>query len=112
MAGDVFLEWQLAPGRDRSYLALLGELDMSAPSMLDGAVEAVAQAGDGVIIDLARVTFLDGMGMRALMDLTQRLADRGVSVSFGAAPTPVSRYLRLTGRTLAGSTGERRTHPG
>lgn len=50
---------------------------MAAPAALDRALDAVADDLAAVTIDLTRATFLEGAGLYALMDFTQRLADRG-----------------------------------
>lgn len=100
MDSGVGLEWQVTPGAERAYLALAGELDMAAPEALDRALDAVADDVAAVTIDLTRVTFLDGAGLDALMDFTQRLADRGACTFFGSSPKAVSRYLELTGTSL------------
>jgi anti-anti-sigma factor len=97
---DEAFSWHVIESPGCTYLAFVGELDMAAVTSLEHALDVVAGAGLPTTIDLSDVTFLDGGGLRVLMDLAQRLADRGITASFGPTPRSVSRYLQLAGVAL------------
>jgi anti-anti-sigma factor len=103
MDDETLLRWRLAVDAGRSYLALVGELDMSARPELDRAFEAISADRFPVTIDLDEVSFLDGGGTDALMGLAQQLADVGVDVTYGRYPRPVLRYLELAQTSLTAS---------
>ena len=73
-----------------------GELDMAAAAVLREAVEPSAQAGGMVSLDLAMVTFIDSMGVHAIMELSDRLGNQGC-VLLHAPQRRVNRVLELVG---------------
>jgi anti-sigma B factor antagonist len=91
---------------------IAGEVDASN---VDRLAEAFARRplddGDGVVLDVAGVTFLDSSGLRVLLDLRRRLGDEG-EVTLRGASRSVQRLLELTGLTptfgLADPVGELR----
>jgi anti-anti-sigma factor len=79
---------------------LTGELDLATGPDLDTRLErAIAQhPGDGIVLDLSRVTFMDCAGLRPLMRARARLGRR---LCLRATPPRVLRFLTLA--EVAGS---------
>jgi anti-anti-sigma factor len=76
-------------------LACAGELDMATEANLDDAVErGFARSSRSVHIACSEVTFMDSMGIRALMRAARRLSEGGRPVSFAFNP----RTLRILAR--------------
>jgi anti-sigma B factor antagonist len=51
----------------RHTLTLNGELDLDSANELEQAVREVYASGNGLVIDLRKVTFMDSTGLRALI---------------------------------------------
>lgn len=86
---------EIAKGSEPRTLTLVGELDASnAPSLANALTARHEEPGD-VHLDVSRLTFLDSVGLGAIIAAAKRL-DRGnlVLVSPTAA---VSRVLELSG---------------
>jgi len=94
------ITWQLTRRDDVARLHIAGEVDVAAAPKLDEALQAISQPVGVVVIHLGEVTFLDGSGLRALVDLARALEDLGVIVRFRYASPSVVRYLDLTRATL------------
>ncbi|MFJ9598262.1 anti-sigma factor antagonist [Streptomyces virginiae] len=60
------------------YLAPAGELDLDTRSALDG-IQVDLDGVDVVACDMKRLTFLDVVGLHGLLNLTRRLAERGIA---------------------------------
>ena len=73
-----------------------GELDLVGGPLLDTAVEAAEAAGEQVVIDLSKVTFVDSSGLRCLIAASQRAARNGQRVRLVAPTTVVTRLLEIT----------------
>ena len=78
-------------------LTLQGEIDIATvDSLRSRLADACATAGD-VTVDLRRVSFLDCVGLRVLLEQHERSAQRGFRVDFVQGPAPVRRVFELTG---------------
>jgi anti-sigma B factor antagonist len=55
--------------RGGSRLTLRGELDLGSAPRLE---QALAEAGDDVLLDLRRLTFMDSTGIRVLLEAAER----------------------------------------
>lgn len=77
MDDEILLRWRLVVDSGRSYLALVGELDMSARPVLDRAFASLATDALPVTIDL--------------------------DVTYRSYPRPVTRYLELAHTSLTAS---------
>lgn len=82
MSVDANLRWELDFGPEIVRLLLFGEMDTSSTEALEPALDAVVETSQHVTIELGGVTVLEGGGLSVLMEFAQRLADRGVQVSF------------------------------
>jgi anti-anti-sigma factor len=86
-----------------------GEIDHETAERLLTAFEAVD--GDGgyeLVLDLARVTFVDSAGLRTVIDIQRRAQDRGLSLEIIPPPKHVrlsgaDRYLPFTDQLAQGS---------
>jgi anti-anti-sigma factor len=92
-------------------LQLAGEIDMQVESTMAAWFhEAAAQHPDrDLLVDLAKVSFLDSSGIRRLIDAYRDLADRGVKMTVTGAQGVVLTVLKVTGvyGTLAGESDAR-----
>jgi len=74
-------------------LRLEGELDLaSAPELRKRFDEADGQ----LVLDFARVTFIDSAVLKELLRARAELAERGVRLVLAGVPAPVRRLLDLT----------------
>jgi anti-sigma B factor antagonist len=79
-------------------LALAGELDMGTVAVLDAALSDLESSRPrAVLVDLARLDFMDSTGLRALLSARRRASDAGSSLRLANPPPAVSRVLDITG---------------
>jgi anti-anti-sigma factor len=75
-------------------LVLEGELDLAAAPQLQARVaETVASA---LVLDFARVTFIDSAVLKELLQARAELAERDVRLMLAGVAPPVRRLLDLT----------------
>jgi len=77
--------------------AVEGEIDLATVDQLKRAIDGVWHRADAATIDLRRVSFIDCLGMRALLELSSEGAARGCRVEFIQGPRSVERLFELTG---------------
>jgi anti-sigma B factor antagonist len=79
-----------------------GEIDRGTAQRLLTAFEVAADGtGSELVLDLARVTFVDSVGLRAVIDIQRQAQERGLSLEIIPPPEHVrlsgaDRYLRFT----------------
>ena len=74
-----------------------GEVDLStAPQLKDGLMEAAAVAGPNVIVNLARVSYMDSSGFGTLLGATKKLRPLGGSIHLVGANANIERMLVIT----------------
>ncbi len=82
-------------------VAMQGDIDeTSAPVVLAEAIDALADRPDEarqVVIDLSAVTFLDSMGIGALVEIRLAACTRGAVVSIRGTPPRIARVLTISG---------------
>ena len=79
-------------------VAVRGEVDLATAPELESLVgSSLAEAPDGVVLDLARLTFIDSSGLRALVTLAKDAESRGTSLALRNLPHHAQRVLELTG---------------
>ena len=83
--------------RDHVLLALAGELDFATHADLEARIVALVEAGHSVVVDCAEITFLDSMGLRALVAGLLAAEDAGLDFELAAPSAPVLRVLELSG---------------
>jgi anti-sigma B factor antagonist len=80
-------------------IVVAGEIDMATAPMLERALTAAIEAGDGaVVLDLCDVTFFDSSGLRAAIVAHRDLNERGRRLAVVCDPTGhVRRTFGLAG---------------
>lgn len=79
-----------------SSIRLSGELDMSSAPELDRVLEAAAEPGGAILVDLSELTFMDSTGINAFLKAALSLSGRGCLVLHGEQDR-VRRVLDLVG---------------
>lgn len=82
-------------GRETAILALEGELDAHAAHGLADAVLARVPAGQVIELDVSRLEFIDSTGLRALVELEERLRADGRRLRLDAPSDNVVRVLQI-----------------
>lgn len=78
-------------------ITLAGELDIaSAPRLRDALGEAIRDGHPRVVVDLGEITFIDSMGLAALLNGLRRLTRAEATLSIVAVHPDVLRTFRLT----------------
>ncbi len=75
-------------------LVLEGELDLAAAPRLQARVAETAASA--LVLDFARVTFIDSAVLKELLQARAELAERGVRLMLAGVAPPVRRLLDLT----------------
>lgn len=93
-----------------SHVRLIGdgEIDAHSVSVLRAVAEdAIGSGAEHIDIDLARVTFIDSSGLRALAEAHAAAEARGSTLTIVELSGPVRRILEISGMLdeLAGSSG-------
>jgi anti-sigma B factor antagonist len=80
-------------------LVAAGELDMAAAFSFETKVDAQLIAGGVhlVVLDLARVDFVDSAGLGALLSVRDRASQLGIEFQLARVSDPVRRILDVTG---------------
>jgi len=74
---------------------LAGELDLGTAPQLKQAVDAYARTGQSITIDLREVSFIDSMGLAALVRARHRAFSRGGSLQLVPPPAATRRVFEL-----------------
>ena len=83
---------------DATVLAVSGELDLAASPTLEQELEqALQQPGEGLIIDLRELEFIDSTGLSVLVKAHQRAEQSGRRFGLVNGGSQVRRLLSLTG---------------
>jgi len=77
-------------------IRLAGELDMSTVPELDPVLEAAAERGGAVLVDLSDLTFMDSTGIHTFIKAARSLGGRGCLILHGEQER-VGRVLDLVG---------------
>ena len=80
-----------------AVFAVEGEIDLATVDQLRRAIDGVWHRADAATIDLRRVSFIDCLGLRALLELSSEGDERGCRVEFIQGPRLVERVFELTG---------------
>ena len=84
-------------GRGRYVLRLAGELDLAGADGFWGVLEPLLVPGGRVVLDCAKLGFLDSSGLRILLLGARRAAASDASVRIAAPRHAVRRTLELAG---------------
>ena len=81
----------------RVVLTVQGEVDIATVDALESRLVEICARKQSVTVDLRRVTFLDCLGVRLLLEQCDAAAAKGCRVDFIPGPPAVRRVLELTG---------------
>jgi anti-sigma B factor antagonist len=91
-------EGSLTTRRPQVVLPLTGELDVAtATAAQKRLVNVVLRAGDELVLDLSRLTFMDSTGIRLIFQARERALQHGAGFALARGPDAVMRVLRLVG---------------
>ena len=82
---------------DHVRLVLAGDVDFAAHATLAALLVDLAGGGRAVVVDCAGVTFLDSMGLRALVEGRGAAAAAGLTFELAEPSVPVLRVIELSG---------------
>ena len=78
-------------------IILTGKLDLAGAHDIDAPFTAAATGHRGIIVDLAGVSFLASMGLRALAIGAKTAATRGARMVVLAPPPEVEKVIMISG---------------
>lgn len=77
-------------------LEVAGEIDLATAPELQSRLDQL-NAGDRIVVDLAKVTFIDSTGLRILITANEAAQAAGGSLAIVASEGPVTKLLSITG---------------
>lgn len=92
---DLTLTHQRLPGV--TVIGVRGELDLLNCGRFEEFLETMPSEGDQLVIDLARTTFIDCAGLRALVHAHDRAREGGGVLRLAALRPLPARVIRLAG---------------
>ena len=88
----------MSPSPATAVLAFPEEVhNATLPGLEEQAVAALGEAGDRLVVDLQRTTFLCSGGLGLLVKLGKRLHDRGGALALARPKPPIAKLLRAVG---------------
>lgn len=92
-------ELSVTVSRERgvAVAAVTGDIDMSTVAVLRERLFGLADTGQPLIVDLNRVTFIDSVGLGALVGVARRAAEHGGSLHAVCSRPQTRKLLWLTG---------------
>jgi anti-sigma B factor antagonist len=94
------LEIEVQNSDQRTLVTLSGELDAStASSLYDTLSELEVADAHNVVIDLAKVTFMDSTGLAVIVTEHKRLQHAKGTLTIFSPPSSVRRLFEITGLT-------------
>ena len=84
-------------GAEETIVIVAGDVDLCTAPRLEAELRACQQAANRIIVDLARVEFMDSAGLRVLFNANAKLGPERFSVILGSPQ--VQRLFELTGIT-------------
>lgn len=89
---------ETVPDGSSVVITVSGEIDHTTADRVAEAFEGASQhAGAHVVLDLAKVTFVDSAGLRALVRIERRARDRVRTIRIASPPDHVRAVFRLSG---------------
>lgn len=82
---------------DRLVLTVAGDVDLSVHTRFEADVDKSWDGSLDLTIDCSRVTFMDSMGLRVLVQTMNRAAENDRDFALAAPSEPVVRVLELSG---------------
>ena len=88
----------LSPALEGELVAFHGELDVAAaPDLRALLAEIAADSQGALLIDLCDCTFIDSLGIAAIVGGSKAMLERGRAVAVAVSSPQVRRILALTG---------------
>ncbi len=85
-------------GPDGVRIELIGELDISVAGRVRDRLDALAEAGTTVVLDLSRLDFIDSSGINVIITYHRQAAQEGWSLLIEQQTTlPVRRVIDVMG---------------
>lgn len=79
-------------------IAPAGELDIATTPALERAIlEATAEPGAALVLDLRGLTFMDSTGLRTLAQTSARAEEHGFELSIWRGSEQIERVLEISG---------------
>lgn len=75
---------------------LIGELDISTVGEMDSVIRQLEERSATLVIDLAKLEFLDSTGLRLIYEVDERARHSGRRVALIRGPESVHRVFRIT----------------
>lgn len=92
------LEIDVQVADERTLVTLSGELDASTATLLyDQLSDLEVEDVQHVVLDLAKVTFMDSTGLSVIVTEHKRMQHSGGSLTIFAPPSSVRRLFGITG---------------
>jgi anti-sigma B factor antagonist len=92
------VEGPLTSHRPRVVLGLSGELDAATATAAHKRLIGVElHAGDELVLDLSRLTFMDSTGIRLILQAREHALQHGAGFALARGPDAVMRVLQLIG---------------
>jgi anti-anti-sigma factor len=90
----------VVPDRREVIVALQGELDIASADVLRGCVGELRATGfDAIVVDLSGLSFIDSVGMQALLGLSNDAIRSGQELTLVPPAPAAGRIFDLTGTT-------------
>ena len=97
MAAEGNLSIDVRREGERTVVRLDGELDLASVPLLESEVEnATLDNPAEIVLDLRKLEFIDSTGLRAILSLDQRAAERGQTFALVRGPQQVQRLMNMT----------------
>ncbi|MET8944693.1 STAS domain-containing protein [Streptomyces sp. NPDC004542] len=85
-------------GDGTAVVSVAGDVDLhTAPTLRANALAVVEQGVPHLVLDLARVDFVDSTGLSTLIGLLQAAQEAGGSLRLAAIPDRLARMVTMTG---------------
>lgn len=77
-------------------VSVAGEIDISTTALLERDLRQAQRTVDAVVVDLARVGFMDCSGLRVILEANRRARERGGQLIIAGAGSQTRRLFELT----------------
>ncbi len=78
-------------------LTITGEIDLVTAAQLAEAAKPAERGGGVLVLDLSAVSFIDSVGLRTLIELSQRAEGDGRRLEIRGLQPQVRRVMEITG---------------
>ncbi|WP_329046424.1 STAS domain-containing protein [Amycolatopsis sp. NBC_01488] len=85
------------PGDRSTLLVVVGDIDLATVAILVECAETAMRRDGALVVDLARVTFCSGVGLRALRRIQRRAGELAVPLAWVVRTPAIWRLPRGTG---------------